>query len=66
MAEEGVLFEHATTVVPLTLPAHSSIFTGTFPCRVTERARICDGGLRRRVRSGLALGAPSGLRPLLR
>jgi arylsulfatase A-like enzyme/Tfp pilus assembly protein PilF len=31
MAEEGVLFENATTVVPLTLPAHSSIFTGTFP-----------------------------------
>ncbi len=31
MAEEGVLFENATTVVPLTLPAHSSIFTGTYP-----------------------------------
>ncbi len=31
MAEEGVLFENATTVVPLTLPVHSSIFTGTYP-----------------------------------
>ena len=31
MAEEGVLFENATTVLPLTLPAHSSIFTGTYP-----------------------------------
>ena len=31
LAAEGVLFENATTVVPLTLPAHSSIFTGTFP-----------------------------------
>jgi arylsulfatase A-like enzyme/Tfp pilus assembly protein PilF len=31
MAREGVLFEQASTVVPLTLPAHSSMFTGTFP-----------------------------------
>lgn len=31
LAAEGILFENATTVVPLTLPAHSSIFTGTFP-----------------------------------
>ncbi len=31
MAASGALFEQATTVVPLTLPAHSSIFTGTFP-----------------------------------
>jgi arylsulfatase A-like enzyme/lipopolysaccharide biosynthesis regulator YciM len=31
LAAQGVLFEQATTVVPLTLPAHSSIFTGTFP-----------------------------------
>src|SRR3972149_14874 len=31
LAEQGVLFENATTVVPLTLPAHSSILTGTFP-----------------------------------
>ena len=26
-----MLFENATTVLPLTLPAHSSIFTGTYP-----------------------------------
>jgi arylsulfatase A-like enzyme/tetratricopeptide (TPR) repeat protein len=31
MAASGVVFEQATTVVPLTLPAHSSMFTGTFP-----------------------------------
>jgi choline-sulfatase len=31
LAAEGVLFEQATTVVPLTLPAHASIFTGTYP-----------------------------------
>lgn len=31
MAASGVVFENAHTVVPLTLPAHSSMFTGTFP-----------------------------------
>jgi choline-sulfatase len=31
LAREGVLFEHAVSPAPLTLPAHSSIFTGTFP-----------------------------------
>jgi arylsulfatase A-like enzyme/tetratricopeptide (TPR) repeat protein len=31
MAQTGVVFEQATTVVPLTLPAHSSMFTGTYP-----------------------------------
>jgi arylsulfatase A-like enzyme/Flp pilus assembly protein TadD len=31
LAEEGVLFERAIAPVPLTLPAHSSIFTGTLP-----------------------------------
>jgi choline-sulfatase len=31
MAKEGVLFENAHTAVPLTLPSHSSIFTGTYP-----------------------------------
>jgi hypothetical protein len=30
-AEEGVLFENAVTTVPLTLPAHASIFTGRNP-----------------------------------
>jgi choline-sulfatase len=31
LAREGVLFEQAVSPAPLTLPAHSSIFTGTFP-----------------------------------
>jgi len=31
LAGEGVLFEQAESVAPLTLPAHSSIFTGQFP-----------------------------------
>jgi choline-sulfatase len=31
LAREGVVFDQATSVAPLTLPAHSSIFTGLFP-----------------------------------
>ena len=31
LARTGLRFERATTVVPLTLPAHSSLMTGTFP-----------------------------------
>ena len=31
LAGSGLRFEKATTVVPLTLPAHSSLLTGTFP-----------------------------------
>jgi choline-sulfatase len=31
LAREGVLFEQAVAPAPLTLPAHSSIFTGRFP-----------------------------------
>jgi choline-sulfatase len=31
LAASGLRFEHATTVVPLTLPAHASLMTGTFP-----------------------------------
>jgi arylsulfatase A-like enzyme/tetratricopeptide (TPR) repeat protein len=31
LASSGVLFENATTVAPLTLPAHTSIMTGTYP-----------------------------------
>jgi arylsulfatase A-like enzyme/tetratricopeptide (TPR) repeat protein len=31
LADEGVLFEQAVSAAPLTLPAHSSIFTGKFP-----------------------------------
>jgi arylsulfatase A-like enzyme/Tfp pilus assembly protein PilF len=33
LAGEGVVFEQAMTSAPLTLPAHSSIFTGQFPPR---------------------------------
>jgi len=31
LATSGLRFEHASTVAPLTLPAHSSLMTGTFP-----------------------------------
>lgn len=31
LAAESVLFEHAYTVVPVTLPSHSAMFTGTYP-----------------------------------
>jgi arylsulfatase A-like enzyme/Tfp pilus assembly protein PilF len=31
LAQGGVLFDHASTAAPITLPAHSSIFTGRFP-----------------------------------
>lgn len=31
LAASGVLFENVTTVAPLTLPAHTSLFTGTYP-----------------------------------
>jgi arylsulfatase A-like enzyme/Tfp pilus assembly protein PilF len=31
LASEGVLFEHNIVQTPLTLPSHSSIFTGTYP-----------------------------------
>ena len=31
LAREGVVFDRATSVAPLTLPAHCSLFTGLFP-----------------------------------
>ena len=31
LAEGGFLFEHAYTAVPITLPSHSTMFTGTYP-----------------------------------
>jgi arylsulfatase A-like enzyme len=31
IAREGVVFDRASTVAPLTLPAHASLFTGLFP-----------------------------------
>src|SRR5882672_10384458 len=33
LGREGVVFENAVTVAPLTLPSHSSIMTGLFPPR---------------------------------
>jgi len=37
LAARGLRFAQATTVVPLTLPAHSSLFTGAFPARHAVR-----------------------------
>ncbi len=31
LADRGVLFEHAVAPTPLTLPSHTSLFTGTYP-----------------------------------
>src|SRR5579871_948599 len=31
LAEQGILFEHASTPVPLTLPAHATMLTGLYP-----------------------------------
>jgi len=31
LAREGVMFEHAVSQVPLTLPSHASLFTGLYP-----------------------------------
>jgi len=31
IAKEGIVFENALTPIPLTLPAHSSMLTGTYP-----------------------------------
>jgi arylsulfatase A-like enzyme len=33
LAHEGIVFDQASSVAPLTLPAHCSIFTGLFPPR---------------------------------
>jgi arylsulfatase A-like enzyme len=33
LAREGISFDHVLSHVPLTLPAHASLFTGTFPTR---------------------------------
>ncbi len=37
LAEEAVAYQNARTVVPLTLPAHASMFTGLYPPRHTIR-----------------------------
>ncbi len=33
MAKDAVVFEHATSAVPLTFPSHTTIFTGQYPTR---------------------------------
>jgi arylsulfatase A-like enzyme/Flp pilus assembly protein TadD len=33
LAENAVVFEHATAAVPLTFPSHTTIFTGQYPTR---------------------------------
>jgi len=33
LAQDGIRFERAYTPVPVTLPAHSALFTGTYPLR---------------------------------
>jgi arylsulfatase A-like enzyme/Flp pilus assembly protein TadD len=33
LAEDSVVFEHATSAVPLTFPSHTTIFTGEYPTR---------------------------------
>ncbi len=37
LAREGVVFEHAVSHIPVTLPSHSSIFTGLYPPRHSVR-----------------------------
>jgi choline-sulfatase len=37
LAQEGVVFEHAVSQVPLTLPSHASLFTGLYPPRHAVR-----------------------------
>jgi len=37
LAQEGILYENAYTVTPLTLPAHVSMLTGLYPIRHTLR-----------------------------
>jgi hypothetical protein len=40
LAREGVLFEQVESAAPLTLPAHSSLFTGRFPFQHGPSRRI--------------------------
>jgi arylsulfatase A-like enzyme len=50
LAESGVLCEQASTVAPLTLPAHASLFTGLYPS---------ENGLRTNGRGRLDAGIPT-------
>jgi arylsulfatase A-like enzyme len=51
LAEQGIVFEWARTVTPLTLPAHSSMLTGLYPPRHSVR----DNGLNALPRSAMTL-----------
>jgi choline-sulfatase len=42
LAREGTTFEHAESVAPLTLPAHTSIFTGLYPPRHGVRDNLAQ------------------------
>ncbi|MGE0378541.1 MAG: sulfatase, partial [Planctomycetaceae bacterium] len=46
LASQGVLFEHAYTVVPITLPAHATLLTGLLPpehgLRINGTSRLPD------------------------
>lgn len=68
LAKEGVLFEQASTCVPLTLPSHASILTGTYPAfhgahnngtyRLDDAAVTLAETLRERgYRTGAVIGA---------
>jgi arylsulfatase A-like enzyme/cytochrome c-type biogenesis protein CcmH/NrfG len=49
VARDGVLFQDALTPVPLTTPAHSSVFTGTYPpthgVRLNNGVRLADSNV---------------------
>jgi arylsulfatase A-like enzyme len=49
LAREGIVFEDARAVAPLTLPAHASLLTGLYPPRHSVRrngeSRLPDGAL---------------------
>ena len=49
LARDGIVFERAMSVAPVTLPAHTSLFTGLVPARA-RRARQQRRGPRRKAR----------------
>src|SRR3954466_14596085 len=55
LAREGVLFEQAVSVAPLTLPVHSSMFTGKFP---PEHGVRDNGGVFLRPAQGTLAALP--------
>lgn len=51
LAERGILFEHAYSHVPITVPSHSSMFTSLIP---TEHAALNNGSILGEAHSTLA------------